>query len=151
MKDPPRSRRAGFSRGGVGLQQEDHARFAISRDGNTESPEQERRGGHVADAVRFELFPLASLCAAIQFDHDLAAEFDEDRRHGLRRQIRPQAVRPAEHSHQHAGLSVHVQDAGRGGQQNHAAIVRIEVVGQRRYRSRCGTVDRMAGLTEGGS
>lgn len=80
----------------MGLQEKDHAGFAIGRDRNAESPEHERRGGHMADTAHLELFPLAPLGTAVQFHENFPAEFDEDDGYRVGRQIRPQAMHIAE-------------------------------------------------------
>lgn len=137
--------------GRMGLQQEDHARFAIGRNRDAKAPEQERRAGHMTDTMHLELFPLTSLGPTFQFNQDFVAEFDKDCGHGFGCQIRPQAMRIAEQGHQRAGLPVHMQDAGRRGEEDHARVVRSKLPGCRGQGCWRGVVDGMAGFTEGGS
>lgn len=78
-----------------------------------ETAKQECRCDHVADATHFELRPISMVVPSVKLCQNLATEFGKDRRHGFRREVRPESVSLAEQPHQRLCLPVHVKDPHR--------------------------------------
>lgn len=84
-----------------------------------ETAKQECRCDHVADPTHFKLRPISMVLPSVKLRQNLATEFGKNRRHGFRREVRPESVSLAEQPHQRLCLSVHVKDPHRRRKQHH--------------------------------
>ena len=104
------------------LEREDHVRFMTCCGGDGKSSQHEGRCDHVTHAANFTLRPVTGFPPTFQLRKNLMTEFEQNGRHGFRRQVWPQFVGFAEQSHERAGLFIHMQDAA-GRRQDHDAGV----------------------------
>ena len=88
----------------------------------------------MTDPAHFKRGPLLAARLSTEFRQYVTAELDEDGRHRFRRKVGPEFTSDAEVGHEDSGLTIHMEDVHRRGEDHHACIEECEGAGKSLFR-----------------